>query len=152
MSGSLPKRRCAQMQPGQRFGIHFARRSSGCNRGSIERARINVGQTRSQIAALEHQISEEVERAYLDCELSLGELLRMERGILVDEAKRFDAAERAYLAESAPGAPRGTSTIDVLMRKHGEYEREERRYVSILARYLGSTLDLNTAVGKSIMP
>ncbi len=38
------------------------------------------------------------------------------------------------------------------MRSDDAYQKEERRFVVILARYLGSTLDLNTCVSKRIMP
>ncbi len=93
-----------------------------------------------------------MERIYLDCELSLGELSRMEHGILADAAKRCDAAEQAYLAEAAPGAPEGRASLTELMRSGDKYQNDERRFVVILARYLGSTLDLNTAVAKPIMP
>ncbi len=122
------------------------------NQGNIERSQINVEQTRAQLASLERRISDDVERIYLDCELSLGERARMERGILAAAAKRCDAAEQAYLAEAAPAALGGKASLQELMRSADEYQKEERRFVVILARYLGSALDLNTAVGKPIMP
>ena len=122
------------------------------NQGNLERTRINVEQTRIQLASMERQISDDVERIYLDCELSLGELSRMERGILAAAAKHCDAAERAYLAEAAPGAQEGRASLNELMLAGNEYQKEERRFAAILARYLRSTLDLNTAVAKPIMP
>ncbi len=72
------------------------------NQANVKRSRINVEQTRRQRDSMERQISDDVERIYLDCELALGELSRMEQGILADAAKRCDASEQAYLAEAAP--------------------------------------------------
>ena len=90
--GQGPVRDVAALQP-----------QSGCN---VEQRRINVEQTQAQLAAMERRISDDVEQIYLDCELSLGERSRMERGILADTAKRCDAAEQAYLAETLRGAAR----------------------------------------------
>ena len=120
--------------------------------GNLQRKRINVEQTRAQLASMERRISDDLEQIYLDCELSLAERARMERGILADAAKRRDAAEQAYLAEPAPGAPEGRPSLTELMRSSDEYQKEDRRFVVILARCLGSTLDLNTAVAKPILP
>jgi RNA polymerase sigma factor (sigma-70 family) len=122
------------------------------NQGNIERTRINVDQARAQLASLERRISDDVERIYLDCDLSLGHLSRMDRGILADAARRCDAAEEAYFAEVAPAESRGKDSLNELLRAADECQNEERRYVAILARYLGSTLDLNTCVSKRIMP
>ncbi len=122
------------------------------NEGNVARAKLNVEQSHTQTASFERQVTSEVERAHLDCELSRNELSRTELGSLAEAARLRDAAERAYLAESPAAGPQETGRVNVLLRACDRYEKEDRRYIEILARYLVSALDLNTAVGKPIMP
>ena len=118
----------------------------------VVRAKINIQQTQIQAASMKRQVSSDVERAHLDCELSLHELSRVEAGSLAEAARLRDAAERDYLTSSSPGALQRAERLGALLLASSEHERMERRYVSILARYLRSSLDLNTAVGQRIMP
>ncbi len=120
--------------------------------GSIARAKINLHQSQFQRASMERQVTLEVKRTHLDCEMLLNELSRTEGGILAEAARLRDATERDHLAASPPGALQGPSRLTALLLDWSEYEKVERRYVDILARYLGNALELNTAVGERIMP
>ena len=126
--------------------------SANRNEGNIARAMINLQQTRIQMATMEKQVTQEVERAHLDCELAKNEFSRTESGTLSEAARLRDAAERDYVFRPAHGEIQGTARVAALLLEWTDYEKVETRYIDILARYLRSTLDLNTAVGERIMP
>ena len=120
--------------------------------GNVARARINLQQSHAQTISNERRVTDDVERAHLDCELSLSELSRTDLGTFAKAARIRDAAERNYLAQSTTREPQARTGLEALLLACSQYEKEERRYVGVLLRYLQSALDLNTAVGKRIMP
>ena len=52
------------------------------NQGNIERAKVNVSQTRVELAALERQVADEVDEAIREFELSREAILEFEQRIL----------------------------------------------------------------------
>ncbi len=148
MTGIVPQ----ALDPGKSFAAGVSLSVYYRNDGNIARAGLNVQQSRMQTASTERQVSEEVERARTDCELSRNELLRVEFGTLLEATRLRDTSERDYLAGPPTVAPRASSGLEGLLLAFNDYDKEERRYLGVLARYLRATLDLNTVAGKPIMP
>jgi outer membrane protein, heavy metal efflux system len=122
------------------------------NEGNLARSKINLQQSRIQTASLERLVTDSVQRAHRNCELSKSELARSEDEVLPHVARQRDLAERDYLSPIPPSAPHESNGLESLLRNWNESEKVERRNVEILVRYLRDALDLNTAVGERIMP
>ena len=118
----------------------------------MARAKLNLDQTQIQIASMERQVSEEVAEVHLTCELCKSELSRSEARALAEAARRRDSAEREYLAPARNGGLPLSRTLETLLSDWHECEKAESRHLEILVRYLINALELNTAVGKRIMP
>ena len=85
------------------------------NQGNIERAKINVSQTRVELAALERQIADEVDEAVREFELSREAMLELEREFLPASRRVRDSAFRRFQggrdrAPSNISKPRGSTT------------------------------------------
>jgi outer membrane protein, heavy metal efflux system len=114
------------------------------NQGEIRRASLNVAQTRTALAGVERQVMLEVERAELEYKSSRNAVQRIERDIMPrSESIRSAALRRFTVGEQ--------SVVDYLdaQRRHNDVVRQ---YREAALRHRRSMLQLNTAVGRRILP
>jgi cobalt-zinc-cadmium efflux system outer membrane protein len=114
------------------------------NQGNIARAKLNVSQTRSGLAALERRVIAEVFRADQEYDATRASVEEMERELLPAARRVLDNARRDYLAGRV-------ALLDFLSAQHG-YNDTVRQYRDHLARHRRSMLDLNTALGRRVLP
>jgi cobalt-zinc-cadmium efflux system outer membrane protein len=114
------------------------------NQGNIQRARINVSQTRVELAALERQVADEVYESVRTFELSRQAMLELEREILPTSTRVRDSAFRRFRGGE-------TSAIEYLEAQRA-YNDVVRQYRDALVRHRRSMLDLNTAVAIRVLP
>jgi cobalt-zinc-cadmium efflux system outer membrane protein len=114
------------------------------NQGNIERAKLNVTQTRVELAALERQVTDEVDEAVREFSLSRDAMLEIEREILPAAKRVRDSAFRRFQGGE-------TSAIEYLDAQK-DYNERVRAYRDALVRHRRSMLDLNTAVGIRVLP
>ena len=113
------------------------------NQGNIERSKLNVGQTKVELAGELRQTIQEVqtaEREYYTARLSVD---RLENEILPDSKTLLNEAERLYPGE--------LPVLDYLAAIR-DYNDNARSYLEALVRLRRATLELNTAVGRRILP
>lgn len=114
------------------------------NQGNIERARLNVGQTRAELQALERQVVVETRQAEREYYLSREALRRIEADLLPRAQQVLDNS--ALLLES------GEVDAVTYLNARRDYNDVIRQYLELLVRHRRSMLDLNTAVGYRILP
>ncbi|MDX2035101.1 MAG: TolC family protein [Isosphaeraceae bacterium] len=117
---------------------------SNRNQGNIERARLNVEQTRIQLAALERRVATEVREAVSEYALAIESVRRL-------EAEINPASERA-LSDSEELYRGGEFNFIEYLNARSQYNDVSRQYLEALVRYRRSMLGLNTAVGVRIAP
>ncbi len=113
------------------------------NQGNVERARINLQQTRVQFAALEKAIDKEIGERRSDCDSDHASF----RGILVKLQRARKAAreaERRY--ESGEGG------AEEVVKTSSDLAAAERQQVDQAVHHRRSILALNTAVGIRLFP
>ena len=114
------------------------------NQGNIQRARLNVGQTQTQLSAQMRQVITDVEQA--------------EREYLVtrETMERFETTLRPYagkvLATAQKRYDEGAENLIVFLAARNDYVAIVKQYLDVLVRHRRSMLDLNTAVGQRILP
>jgi cobalt-zinc-cadmium efflux system outer membrane protein len=114
------------------------------NQGNIRRAQLNVQQTRSELATLEHHTVVEVGDALDEYNAAQEAVLRIERTILPRSMRIRDASLNLLQQGEA-------SALDYLnvQREHTEVIRQ---YRDALIRRRRAMLHLNTVVGQRILP
>ncbi len=114
------------------------------NQGNIIRAKLNVGQTQTQLAGQIHQVVVEVDQARLEFEVSR------------NATRRFDTTLRPYaekvLATSLQRYEQGEEDLILYLAARTDYVAIVRQYLDVLVRHRRAMLDLNTAVGRRILP
>jgi cobalt-zinc-cadmium efflux system outer membrane protein len=114
------------------------------NQGRIQRADVNVSQTRIELAALEQQVATEVRQAERRYQISRASVERIENSLLPAAVKVRDEALRRYRA--------GQDDLSVFLNAQREYNELVRQYRDTMIRHRRSMLALNTAVGRRILP
>ncbi len=114
------------------------------NQGNIERARLNVNQTQTGMASLERKIFAEVVQADEEYDLSLESLEQIERDVLPTASKNLVNARRLYVG--------GESNVLDYLNAQRDYNEIVRQYFTIVVRHRRSMLDLNTALGRRVVP
>ncbi len=114
------------------------------NQGNIRRARLNVDQTRAELAALTARVDAEVRRAADDYDSTRTVVERLERTVL-PEAIRL-------LAESNRLAREGEITVFELLSARRDFNDTIRQYRDALSRHRRAMLALNAAVGFRLLP
>ncbi len=114
------------------------------NQGNIQRAKLNVAQTRSGLAALERRVVAEVFRADQEYDATRASLEEIERELLPAARRVLDGARRDYLAGRV-------ALLEFLSAQHS-YNETVRQYRDHLVRHRRSMLDLNTALGRRVLP
>jgi cobalt-zinc-cadmium efflux system outer membrane protein len=114
------------------------------NQGNIERSRINVDQSRVQLAALERRIATEVRQALDEYRVSAHIVEQIRREVL----SASERAVRARLKLFDEGEVAKVIYLDT-QRKYNEYAKS---YLDALVRHRRAMLTLNTVVGQRILP
>ncbi len=114
------------------------------NQGGISRAKINVDQTRMQLADAERQLLVNVEKAAQEYEISRG-LVEELRGHVEPDARQVrDAAFRLWQG--------GETSLLNYLHAQLDYNDVVKQYLDTAIRFRTSMLSLNTTIGRRIMP
>lgn len=114
------------------------------NQGSIARAKLNVDQTISGLDRLQKQVAAEVLDADQEYDLSREAVLEVERDQLPAARDILDGARRLYLEGQQ-------SSLEFLEARR-IYNETARQYRDALVRHRRSMLDVNTALGRRVLP
>ena len=114
------------------------------NQGNIEKARVNVHQTRVELADRELTVTNEVRRAEREYAVTRAAMERIEGRQLPAAARVRDDAYRLYA--------RGEQGALIYLNAQREYNETARQYRDMLVRHRRSMLRLNTAVGRRLLP
>ncbi|MFO0893093.1 MAG: TolC family protein [Isosphaeraceae bacterium] len=114
------------------------------NQGNIQRARVNVSQTRTQLAAAELRVVTEVRQAEREYLVSRAAVERIERDLLPGARRVRDETFRRYSQGEI-------ALVDYLLAQR-DYNDIVRQYRDTQVRHRRSMLALNTAVGVRLLP
>ena len=114
------------------------------NQGNIERARVNVNQSKLELADRELQVTNEVRQAEREYRLTRGATARIEGKLLPAATRVRDDAYRLYL--------RGEEPAVSYLNAQREFNEASRQYRDMLVRHRRSMFRLNTAVGQRVLP
>jgi cobalt-zinc-cadmium efflux system outer membrane protein len=115
------------------------------NQGNIERARLNVTQTKVELTALEQQAVGEVVRAAQDYDVTRTAVERMRDRILPASQRAVDSTKQLYETGEA-------ANVVVYLTAIKDHNDMLRQYLDMLVRHRRSMLRLNTVVGQRILP
>ena len=113
------------------------------NQGNIERSKLNVGQTQTELAAEVRQTIQDVQTAEREYQTARQSVDRLENEILPDSKTLLSEAERLYPSE--------LPVLEYLAAIR-DYNDNARSYLEALVRLRRAMLELNTAVGRRILP
>lgn len=114
------------------------------NQGNIARAKVNVSQTKTQLAALEQKVVTEVRQAEREYDVTRLAVDRIERELLPGARRLRDVTVTQYNQGEA-------ALVDVLLAQR-DYNDVVRQYRDTQVRHRRSMLALNTAVGLRVLP
>lgn len=114
------------------------------NQGNIQRAKINVAQTRMQAISLERTVVSDVLNAVREYQQSRQTVIEMKKEIVPASKKVLNAAFQRWQGGE-------TSALEYLDAQQN-YNNNIRQYRDTLVRYRNACLDLNTAVGERVLP
>jgi cobalt-zinc-cadmium efflux system outer membrane protein len=117
---------------------------SNRNQGNIRRARLNVDQTRTEMAALELRVVTEVRQAVREYAVTRASVEKVERELLPFARQVVDEALKAYRLGEGP-------LLDYLNARR-EYNEIIRQFRDTAIRHRRAMLALNTAVGRRLLP
>jgi cobalt-zinc-cadmium efflux system outer membrane protein len=113
-------------------------------RGKLERARINVAQTRVELAQAERQVVAEVRQAHLQYKQSRSVLQRLKENVVPSARQARDDALGQFQA--------GEIKTEAYLSAQEEYNKVIYQYIRALVGHRRSALALNTAVGSRVLP
>jgi cobalt-zinc-cadmium efflux system outer membrane protein len=114
------------------------------NQGNVAHSRANVAQLGVEAELVEQQVVSEVRRAAAEYEVSRDEVERYERELLPGVRSVRDDQVRLYA--------NGQLAIDAVLTAQRDYNDVLRQYREALVRHRRSMLELNSAVGRRILP
>jgi cobalt-zinc-cadmium efflux system outer membrane protein len=114
------------------------------NQGGVARARLNVAQTQTEVAALERQVAREVIDARRAYDLTREVVRRYEAELLPTVRRQRDDAERLFVG--------GETNFQAAYDARRDYNDAVVRYRDALVRHRRGMLALDTAVGARILP
>ncbi len=114
------------------------------NQGGISRAKINVTQTELQLGDLERQAAIDVERAFLEYEVTRREVRELSTDVVPPAKQVRDNVFKRYNAGEV-------SVLDYLDAQQ-DFNQVVKQYLDTAVRHRRSMLSLNTVVGQRIMP
>jgi len=114
------------------------------NQGNIERSRLNVSQTRTDLSAVEQQVVFEVRQAERQYAVTRTAVDRIERSLLPNARLEHDRATQLYF----------DGKLDELsfLTAERDFDQIVRQYRDTLVRHRRAMLKLNTAAGVRILP
>jgi cobalt-zinc-cadmium efflux system outer membrane protein len=114
------------------------------NQGNIQRARVNVSQSQTQVAALEMRVAAEVRQAEREYHITRAAVEQIERDLLPGALRLRDETLRRYT--------QGEEALVAYLLAQREYNEIVRQYRDTQIRHRRSMLALNTAVGLRLLP
>ncbi len=114
------------------------------NQGGIERAKINVTQSEVQLSDSERQLMIDVEKAVQEYEVSQRLVEELRKDVIPDAKFVRDAAQRLWQG--------GETSMLGFLQAQLDYNDVVKQYLDTAVRHRQSMLDLNTAVGRRILP
>jgi len=114
------------------------------NQGGIQRAALNVDQTKVELADLERRVALEVDRALEEYHVTRHEVEELRRTVVPTARQIQGEARRLYLSGEA-------SVVDYINAQL-EFNQVAKQYLDTSIRHRRAMLDLNTVTGKRIMP
>ena len=114
------------------------------NQGNIAKARTNIHQTTTELAALERRVVSEVRLADREYRSSAQALERIEKTTLPKARQAFERNSREFAA--------GKISADDYMSHLDDEAEASTSFREALLRHRKSMLDLNTAVGLRLLP
>lgn len=114
------------------------------NQGNIQRARLNVIQTEVEMRDLERRAINEVRQAFAEYVVSRRFVERVRSQIEPDAKQILESVRNEYNEGKKP-------LVDVLDAQR-DYNEVVRTYLEASVRHRQSMLDLNTAIGRRILP
>ena len=112
------------------------------NQGNIRRAEINVGQTLIEVAGLERQVANEVQRAAAEYAATHAVVGRYEQQILPVARRLRDRQYGLYTS--------GQEGLDAYLTAQREYNEVVRQFLEARVRHRRAMLRLNTVVGERV--
>jgi cobalt-zinc-cadmium efflux system outer membrane protein len=114
------------------------------NQGNIERARLNVDQTRTEMATLQQAVLTEVEQAEEEFRLARDAAARLESEIVPAAARMLADTDTIYR--------QGETDLIAYLIVQRNYNDVVRQYRDALVRQRRAALRLNTVVGCRLLP
>lgn len=114
------------------------------NQGNIQRARLNVGQTQTQLAAQMRLVITEVQQANMEYTVTREALQRFETTVSPIAKKILADTERRTLL--------GQENLIVLLGARNDFALIVKQYLDTMVRHRRAMLELNTAVGRRVLP
>jgi outer membrane protein, heavy metal efflux system len=114
------------------------------NRGVLERAWINIGQTKTELAKVERDVILDVRKARLEYETERSVVERLRQEIIPAAREVRDSAFRRWQG--------GEIAMPEYLDAQSDFNDMVRQYHDAMIRLWRSMLTLNTAVGDRIMP
>lgn len=114
------------------------------NQGEIRRARLNVSQTRAALASLEREIAHEVRHARMEYDASRAAVDEMTRDIVPASTQVRDGVYQQYRS--------GEKSLLDFLNAQKDHNEIVRQYRDAVIRHRRSMLDLNSTVGRRILP
>ena len=113
------------------------------NQGNIQRSRLNVSQTQTELAAVERQAILDVQAAELEYRAAKVGVERIESSVLADATANLRDANRLF-----PGEINVLEYLSALK----DYNDVARTYLDSEVRLRRAILEINTAVGQRLLP
>jgi outer membrane protein, heavy metal efflux system len=114
------------------------------NQGNIQRSRLNVAQTQTQLADIERLVAQDVRRAVRAYAVTSNSVQRIEASTLPRASKAFDASRMIYDS--------GQSDLIGFSVAVRDYNDVVKAYRDALVRNRRAMLRINTVVGQRVMP
>ena len=114
------------------------------NQGNIQRARLNVEQTKVELAAQERRVIAEVKQAEKEYLVARASAERLRQVALPAAQQVLSTAIVRYRA--------GEQDILYVLNAFRQYNDFVRQYLSTWLRYRRAMLRLNTAAGRRLLP
>jgi cobalt-zinc-cadmium efflux system outer membrane protein len=114
------------------------------NQGAIQRALLNVDQTRTELAELERQVVIDVEKAAQEYSITRREVEELRREVIPEARQIRDDVYRLYVS--------GERSAPDFISSQLEFNQVAKQYLDTAIRHRRSMLNLNTVTGRRIMP
>ena len=114
------------------------------NQGNIQRARLNICQTRAEYQDLTRRVIDEVNAADREYRLTLAAMHRFEEVLRPAAEEVLATAQRQF--------DQGSIDLIGYLNTRRDYNQVARQYLDTLVRHRRAMLSLNTAVGQRLLP